>query len=176
MGGPTSGKTSLAKWFPQFPHLSVSNLIEKSIVSHNSHQYGLFKTKMAAGELIDDAFVSLLVADKLYTQHLTLLDGFPRNVAQWTFFRTYLGIPRAVIFLDLDPEHMLRGSLHRGRTDDGWITAHHRVTLFQQETLPTITEISKTVPLFLRINAARKPELVTAEIEPFLQLFSRKSS
>ncbi len=176
MGGPTSGKSSLAKWFPQFPHLSASHLIEQSLLKQHRHQYGFYKTKMAAGDLIDDVFVNQLVAAKLHTEKLTMLDGFPRNMAQWAFFKTHIGIPKAVIFLDLNPDNLLSGALNRRRIDDGWLTARHRVTLFQEETLPTIAEISQTVPLFLRINAAQSPELVAADIKPFLQLLFTCSS
>jgi adenylate kinase len=77
----------------QIPQVSTGDMLREAIA--NKTPFGCeAKIKMDAGELVNDAIVNGIVADRIQREDCKkgfILDGYPRNVAQAETFRSRMG-------------------------------------------------------------------------------------
>jgi adenylate kinase len=87
MGPPGAGKGTQAGRFAQergLPKISTGDILREAIKEQHPTALAA-KARMDRGELVDDAMIIAIVAERLAkpdVQHGFVLDGFPRTVAQ----------------------------------------------------------------------------------------------
>ena len=96
LGHPGAGKGTQARSIMQrlqIPQVSTGDMLREAIA--NKTPFGCeAKIKMDAGELVNDAIVNGIVADRIQREDCRkgfILDGYPRNVAQAETFRSRMG-------------------------------------------------------------------------------------
>jgi len=96
LGHPGAGKGTQARSIMQklqIPQISTGDMLREAIASQTP--FGCeAKSKMDAGELVSDAIVNGIVADRIQREDCKkgfILDGYPRTVSQAETFRTQMG-------------------------------------------------------------------------------------
>src|SRR6516162_2248859 len=113
LGHPGAGKGTQARSIMQrlqIPQVSTGDMLREAIA--NKTPFGCeAKIKMDAGELVNDAIVNGIVADRIQREDCRkgfILDGYPRNVSQAETFRSQMsnrdGL--AVIEIGVDSEQL----------------------------------------------------------------------
>jgi adenylate kinase len=103
----------------------------------------LAKAIMDAGDLVSDAIVVAMVAERLSRDDAVcgwLLDGFPRNASQADALDGILGDGGidTVVLVDAPEEEILARVLARGRSDDTAETTRTRLAVYREQTAPLI--------------------------------------
>jgi adenylate kinase len=103
----------------------------------------LAKAIMDAGDLVSDAIVVAMVAERLSRDDAIcgwLLDGFPRNASQADALDGILGDGGidTVVLVDAPEEEILARVLARGRSDDTAETTRTRLAVYREQTAPLI--------------------------------------
>lgn len=133
MGIQGSGKGTQAKLLCEsldLEHISVGDIFRWN-VQHRTKLGAQVRRSMAAGELVSDDLVETVVGDRLAMHDWNfgfVLDGFPRNVRQASFFLESWDLD-AVILLLLDDDEVMRRVLARrlcGRCGLDYNLIHHR--------------------------------------------------
>lgn len=113
MGPPGAGKGTQAKRLAAgtgFVHVSTGDLLREAV--RNQTPLGQeSKAIMDRGELVPDALVSELVAEKLASgtpRGGILLDGYPRTLAQAEFLEGIRGPRPMAIGIEVDEEEVVR--------------------------------------------------------------------
>jgi len=95
LGHPGAGKGTQARLIRhrlQIPQISTGDMLREAIA--NKTPFGCeAKSKMDAGELVSDAIVNGIVADRIKRGDCKkgfILDGYPRTVSQAETFRTHM--------------------------------------------------------------------------------------
>lgn len=159
MGGPATGKTTVAKHFPEFPHISTGDLFRRHL--QNDHAKGVeLKCLMNKGGLLPDqiVFKALLAQPCLWKSNTVFLDGFPRNPGQLDYLLKYFGQPTALIYLNAKESTMVKNLMERGRPDDNKEAIQERIDYFKSTTQPMINSLLKT-----RINSL----ILDGDADPF---------
>lgn len=148
LGPQGSGKGTQALRLSQklgIPALSMGQLLRDE-VSAKSELGVLIQGFIDRGELVpDDVALSVLKerlakpdAEKGY-----ILDGYPRNLAQYHTFETF-DVPTAVIVLNVPREESLKRLMRRaeieGRSDDMPELINRRLEIYENDTEPVIAE------------------------------------
>ena len=122
LGHPGAGKGTQARSIMQrlqIPQISTGDMLREAIA--NQTPFGCeAKSKMDAGELVNDAIVNGIVADRIQREDCKkgfILDGYPRTVSQAETFRTQMsnGDGLAVIEIGADSEQLRREKRLVGR-------------------------------------------------------------
>jgi adenylate kinase len=122
LGHPGAGKGTQARSIMQeleIPQISTGDMLREAIV--NKTAYGCeAKTRMDAGELVSDAIVNGIVADRIQRDDCHtgfILDGYPRTVSQAETFRNLMSNDDelAVIEISADPERLRKEKRLVGR-------------------------------------------------------------
>ncbi len=124
-------------------HLSTGDILRSNI--ENQTELGKkVEPLLAAGELVDDATILEIVADRLHQDDVVaqgfILDGFPRTIDQAKGLLDILGtdgIDKA-INLDVSIEEVTERILKRGRNDDVADAIKTRLELYESQTVPVI--------------------------------------
>ncbi len=159
MGGPATGKTTVAKHFPEFPHISTGDLFRRHFQNEPFKGVEL-KSLMNKGGLLPDKLVikALLAQPCLWKSNTVFLDGFPRNPRQLDYFFKYFGQPAALIYLNAKESTMVKNLMERGRPDDNKEAIQARIDYFKSTTQPMIDSLLKT-----RINSL----VLDGDADPF---------
>src|SRR5262249_335784 len=92
LGHPGAGKGTQARSIMQrlqIPQISTGDMLREAIAHKKAFRCEA-KTRMDAGELVSDAIVNGIVADRIKREDCTrgfILDGYPRTVSQAETFR-----------------------------------------------------------------------------------------
>lgn len=122
MGHPGAGKGTQARAIMhrlKIPQVSTGDMLREAIA--NKTPFGCeAKAKMDAGELVSDAIVNGIVADRIQREDCTrgfILDGYPRTVAQAHTFRAEMdgGDELSVIEIGADSERLRKEKRLIGR-------------------------------------------------------------
>ncbi|MEL7207905.1 MAG: adenylate kinase [Actinomycetota bacterium] len=125
------------------PHISTGDMLREAVEQQTP--LGLeAKALMDAGDLVPDAVMEGIVADRLQhadvVAHGFLLDGFPRTVVQAEALDAMTDdrfIDRAVN-LDVPEDVVMERMLARGREDDTAEAIRRRLDLYEAETAPLL--------------------------------------
>src|SRR6516162_6797320 len=113
LGHPGAGKGTQARSIMQrlqIPQISTGDMLREAIA--NKTAFGCeAKTKMDVGELVNDAIVNGIVADRIQRDDCKkgfILDGYPRTVSQAETFRQHMsnGDSLSVIEIGADAERL----------------------------------------------------------------------
>src|SRR3954469_24539921 len=95
LGHPGAGKGTQARSIMhrlEIPQISTGDMLREAII--NKTAYGCeAKSKMDAGELVSDAIVNGIVAERIKRDDCKngfILDGYPRTVSQAETFRSHM--------------------------------------------------------------------------------------
>jgi adenylate kinase len=122
LGHPGAGKGTQARSIMQrlqIPQVSTGDMLREAIA--NKTPFGCeAKIKMDAGELVNDAIVNGIVADRIQREDCRkgfILDGYPRNVSQAETFRSRMsdGDDLSVIEIGADSERLRKEKRLIGR-------------------------------------------------------------
>uniref|UniRef100_A0A8C3TRS2 Adenylate kinase 5 n=1 Tax=Catharus ustulatus TaxID=91951 RepID=A0A8C3TRS2_CATUS len=146
--GPGSGKGTQSLKIAErygFNYISVGELLRKKIHSTSSNRkWSLIAKIITTGELAPQVlcFLCSYLLPRVYT---SLIDGFPRDVAQAISFedqvRDYL-YPDLVVFLACSSqrlkERLLKRAEQQGRPDDNLKATQRRLMNFKQNAVPLV--------------------------------------
>jgi adenylate kinase len=122
LGHPGAGKGTQARSIMdrlEIPQISTGDMLREAIA--NQTPYGCeAKVKMDAGELVSDAIVNGIVADRIERDDCKrgfILDGYPRTVSQAETFRSQMshGDQLSVIEIGADSEQLRKEKRLVGR-------------------------------------------------------------
>lgn len=110
LGAPGVGKGTQAKKLEQefgWTVIATGDLLRSAIAQGTP--LGLqAKQYIERGELVPDALVNQMVAERLQGLEDFILDGYPRNLAQAEMLNTILSAPLdAVVYFELDSESLI---------------------------------------------------------------------
>jgi adenylate kinase len=134
----------------------------------------LAKAIMDAGDLVSDAIVVAMVAERLSRDDAIcgwLLDGFPRNASQADALDGILGDGGidTVVLVDAPEEEILARVLARGRSDDTAETTRTRLAVYREQTAPLI-ELYEQRGLVRRVDGVGAiPEVLCRIVEVLAQ-------
>jgi adenylate kinase len=134
----------------------------------------LAKAIMDAGDLVSDAIVVAMVAERLSRDDAIcgwLLDGFPRNASQADALDGILGDGGidTVVLVDASEEEILARVLARGRSDDTAETTRTRLAVYREQTAPLI-ELYEQRGLVRRVDGVGAiPEVLCRIVEVLAQ-------
>jgi len=143
-GKGTQGKRIAALYGVQ--HISTGDLLREEIAAH-THTGREAETFMAAGELVPDDLVMILVLERLATLSEPVgfvLDGYPRTIAQareaYAWGNELALTFQVVIVLQVPELVLLERVVHRaekiGRVDDTTDTFRHRLQIYAATSEP----------------------------------------
>lgn len=183
LGPPGAGKGTQAARLMQhhgIPQLSTGDMLRAAVKAGSS--VGLqAKALMDAGELVSDAIVVGIVAERIEEPDARrgfILDGFPRTVAQAEALDTMLagkrmGLDR-VIELEVDPAILLARIAKRAtetmaaggamRTDDNPDVLGKRLDAYREQTAPVSAYYGRT-GLLVKIDGMQPIDTVSAAID-----------
>ena len=151
LGHPGAGKGTQARSIMQklqIPQISTGDMLREAIA--NKTPFGCeAKSKMDAGELVSDAIVNGIVADRIQRDDCKngfILDGYPRTAAQVGFLDDLLAEldlpPALVVALTVQPDELIRRLVRRsrdsGRSDDTEDVIRERQAVYLAETRPLL--------------------------------------
>jgi adenylate kinase len=122
LGHPGAGKGTQARSIMQrlqIPQISTGDMLREAIA--NKTPFGCeAKSKMDAGELVSDAVVNGIVADRIQREDCEkgfILDGYPRTVSQAETFREHMSNSDglSVIEISADPVRLRKEKRLVGR-------------------------------------------------------------
>ena len=144
MGLAGSGKGTQGKLLCDefnYEYLSTGEYLRESLSEER-------KSQMLAGKLVDDNEMMQIIDDFLKkTQKDSILDGFPRSMAQanWLLNKHKSGdiSIEALIYLDVPREELVKRLLERGRADDNEAAINTRFEEYSRATLPIVESYKK---------------------------------
>jgi adenylate kinase len=177
LGPPGAGKGTQAQELAKthaIPHISTGDILRISVSERT--ELGLKAgAYMDAGELVPDSLIMEMVRDRLIQADTIsgwLLDGFPRTVAQATFFDQLLQeINQScdlVINFDVPDEMLVERLLVRGRKDDSEDVIRNRLEVYRRQTAPLI-DFYQEQHLLITIDGSRSIEEVAAQLATAIQ-------
>jgi adenylate kinase family enzyme len=178
LGAPGSGKgtqaISAAKLF-NFGYAAAGDLLREEAKKPDSPHGRRILEIMQAGQLVPpDLLVNTLQnAIRTSPHEKFLLDGFPRSIVQDDSFRQLVGLPTAVLLLDVPDEVLIRRISGRAaesqRIDDDAAVVEKRLLTHRLETVPVLERYDRE-GLLVRIEGNQPIETVR---EAFLAALRR---
>ena len=178
LGPPGAGKGTQATRLAErlgLVHISPGQMLRERMCS-DSPEGRRIGELMSAGEFVPDELIDRLVLERLESlspEQGFVLDGYPRTPAEARFLRRALARMNraqpepAVIWLEAPRDVLIARLAQRareqGRPDDTERAIAHRLDLYGAQAWP-LWETLEGWTKRLRIDAARSPDEVTAEI------------
>lgn len=151
LGPQGSGKGTQAQLLAEkldLPALSMGQLLRDEVAS-GSDLGKKIEEIINAGNLVSDDLALDVLKARLQKNGLGqgyILDGYPRNIAQYHTFQGF-DTPTALIVITIPTEETLKRLLKRaqieGRTDDNEETIMKRLEIYHNDTEPIIEEYRK---------------------------------
>ncbi|XP_055852067.1 adenylate kinase isoenzyme 5 isoform X2 [Episyrphus balteatus] len=153
IGGPGSNKASLCLKAvglnPGWGHISIGRIlrtITDSAPRANTESYAI-KEALTAGEMVPEKNLNALLdvnIRQLMDKKGIIIDGFPRNLQQVSYFETKYKVQPPVVLLDCS-----KLQLGRGRVDDTVSSFRRRLELFREQTLPMLKSMDNSSRLII---------------------------
>ena len=145
LGPPGAGKGTQAQVLCRalgIPHVSTGAMLREHVEA-GTDLGRLAKEVMDTGDLVSDAIVVAMVAERLAREDAScgwLLDGFPRNASQARALDEILGDRGidTVVMVDVPEDEILARVLARGRSDDTAETTRTRLAVYREQTAPLV--------------------------------------
>ncbi|MBE9042360.1 adenylate kinase [Oscillatoriales cyanobacterium LEGE 11467] len=147
LGPPGAGKGTQAQKladFCQVPHISTGDILRQAVAA-GTELGKKAQGYMTRGELVPEEVMLDLVRERLQMTDARagwILDGFPRTVSQAEFLEELLLQMEkscdGAINLDVPDEVIVDRLLGRGRADDTEDTIRRRLSVYREQTEPTI--------------------------------------
>ncbi|MBU4315520.1 adenylate kinase [Patescibacteria group bacterium] len=151
LGPQGSGKGTQAQLLAEklgLPALSMGQLLRDEVCSESILGQKI-KDIIDQGELVSDDIALDVLKIRIQKQDAEdgyILDGYPRNLAQYQTFKNF-DVPTALIVITVPKEETLKRLLKRaeieGRSDDNKETILKRLDIYHQDTEPIIEEYRK---------------------------------
>lgn len=176
LGPPGAGKGTQAQVVCRalgIAHVSTGAMLREH-VEEGTDLGRLAKAIMDTGDLVSDAIVVAMVAERLAREDAScgwLLDGFPRNASQARALDGILGDGGidTVVLVDAPEEEILARVLARGRSDDTAETTRTRLAVYREQTAPLI-ELYEQRGLVRRVDGVGAiPEVLCRIVEVLAQ-------
>ncbi|MEM6997689.1 MAG: nucleoside monophosphate kinase [Patescibacteria group bacterium] len=170
-GSPGAGKTTQCKLLSEqlgYIWISAGDLLRK--YADDEH-----REVMLEGELVEDAYVDSLVEQELSkypdSEHLILLDGFPRDFheARW-LLEEYGASISHYIFIEIDQKTVIQRLMARGRKDDTEDAIEERLKVFKEETDAIIEYFSEHGVPVIRVDGSDTIENVQSSVREALHI------
>lgn len=151
MGAPGAGKGTQSKLIEKefkIPQVSTGDILREAVANETAMGQKA-KQYMDAGDLVPDAVVIGIIADKVATPECAkgfILDGFPRTLDQAQALDVLLSSNHKkinhVISFDVPEQELINRLLERskieGRADDNIESIKNRLSVFFEKTQPLI--------------------------------------
>lgn len=169
LGGPGAGKGTMCAQIVEtygYNHLSTGDLLRAEVARKSTIGVEV-EHMMKEGKIVPQEIIMKLMLAAMANTNGTkfLLDGFPRSVEQAKAYEKVLGLPSAILYLDLSEDEMKNRLLNRGltsgRADDNEETIVKRFQSFKNISFPVLgyyKEINSS--LIKKISAAPEPKVV----------------
>ena len=186
LGPPGAGKGTQAKRISAetgIPHIATGDMLREAIA--NGTEMGLrIRPIYDAGDLVPDDLMIELIRERLSvsdTSEGSILDGFPRTVAQAEALdrmldeidRELLAVLHFQVPDALAVERLHVRALQEGRTDDTPEIIRHRLEVFHKQTEPVV-EYYRSKGILVGIHAERPIDAVFAEVQEVLETASTR--
>ena len=172
LGPPGSGKGTQGELLAHHygaRHVSTGDLLREQVEA-GTELGRKARPFMERGDLVPDELVLAMVLEDVVGEDSPpayVLDGFPRTLPQAeAAYAKAVETGRtvdAVIFLDVPHDELVGRILKRGRADDDEQTVRHRLTQYEQKTMPLLQYYDGR-GLLVRIDAAGEVDEVTDRI------------
>ena len=187
VGGPGSGKGTYSKLlvdrFDFIKHVSSGDLLRAEVESGS--ELGIqIATKISHGELISASVVMALMNKSLESSagKIVLVDGFPRSQQNAEDFLSIFRHCEAILSFECPEKEMIRRIVERGRnsgrSDDTEMTALHRISIFNEQSLEPVKYLQSQGVKLYPIDATKPIEHNLQELLKlpfFTPLLSTKS-
>ena len=186
IAAPGAGKGTQAKRLSAhsgIEHISTGDLLRREVAARTPVGQAV-KEYLERGDLVPDDVMMELIRERIIAATAAggyILDGFPRNLRQAEHARGValeLGVAvQAAIYLQIDRDQAIQRLLNRarreGRSDDDEAVIHHRMDVFERETLPLVAFYDE-LGILVQVNAEPPPDQVTEEILERLAALSKE--
>jgi adenylate kinase len=176
LGAPGSGKGTQAERLGValgIPAISTGAMLRQA-VREGSELGQRVESVMAAGDLVDDALMARVVAERLGRSDTAsgfLLDGYPRTPGQADTLDELLsgeGLRLdAVVLLEVPESELVRRALGRQRADDTEEVIRERLRVYREKTEPLVEHYQRR-ELLIRVDGNRGVTAVTHAIRSAL--------
>lgn len=160
LGGPGAGKGTQSENLVRdfgFNHLSAGDLLRAEQKREGSEYGELIRHHIREGTIVPMEVTVALLSNAMAeilskntsktTPARFLIDGFPRQLDQATFFEATVCPSKLVLFLSCPEDVMLSRLLKRGETsgrdDDNIESIRKRFRTFEQTSMPVVNEFEK---------------------------------
>jgi adenylate kinase len=184
LGPPGAGKSTqaaLLKKAHDWPTISAGDLL-RAEAARDTTQGKRLRATMAKGELVDDAIVNELIAERIAQPDCEkgcVLDGYPRGLGQARFLDELLAErklgPATIIHIDVPDATLVERLYRRRRSDDGPEVVRRRLEVYRAQTQPLVDFYRGRASYHL-IRGDRPPTEVASAIERALQSRSARKS
>lgn len=176
LGGPGCGKSTLCKTITKstnWIHISVGDLLRQEI-QLNTNTGKIIKHHIENSIIVpDDITFDLLIHElKNYEGKSILVDGYPRNKENKTYFETNKPqniIIKKVLYLMCEDEIMLNRIANRrtdiARIDDGPEIIKSRIKAYKEYTLPLMTEYAPDI--VEQVDCSKTPSEIFNNVKCF---------
>jgi len=165
LGAQGSGKSTQAKMLAEklgIPYLEMGQLL-RDRAAQNDQVGRHIKETLDAGHLIEDAITISILRQKLKSLNPVagyVLDGFPRNFAQYNALDDDIDLVFYVVVLD---EEATRRLFLRGRSDDTKDALKKRLDIYHQETEPLLSKFRQR-EILREVDGERPIETIHKDI------------
>ncbi|KAI9296284.1 P-loop containing nucleoside triphosphate hydrolase protein [Neoconidiobolus thromboides FSU 785] len=113
IGGPSSGKTTLAKELSNkfnMLHLNLNELVGKELSDPSSTNYSVLSNCIKDGVTIPSSTITSIFRNAMLTSNKTrfIIDGFPRKIEQTIEFQDNICSPNLVVNIDCTIEEQIK--------------------------------------------------------------------
>lgn len=174
LGGPGSGKGTLSEriraHYSNVGYMSAGELLRGAAAADTPEGRALAE-QLRRGEIVPQEITIGLLREQIEKQNkdFYLIDGFPRQVDQAMTFENTVVSPKAVLFLSVPDDVLIKRLLNRGKTsgrsDDNEESIRLRINVYHTKCLPVNEYFGDRLT---KINADRTPIEIFEEVRSLI--------
>lgn len=174
LGGPGSGKGTLSelikKNYNNVGYMSAGELLRGAAAADTPEGRALAE-QLRRGEIVPQEITIGLLREQIEKQDkdFYLIDGFPRQVDQAQTFEDTVVAPKAVLFLSVSDDVLIKRLLNRGKTsgrsDDNEESIRLRIDVYHKKCLPVNEYFGERLT---KIDANRTPMEIFEEVKKII--------